>query len=183
MELNLSKQDEAFRDEVRNFISANYPAEMRVPNPETDLTKEQSLLWHRILYRKGWIAPLWPKEYGGPGWTITQRYIFEQETSRAGTLPPLPFGVTMVGPVIYTFGNDAQKKRFLPRILSGDDWWSQGYSEPGAGSDLASLRTKAVRDGDHYIINGHKTWTTLAQPRRIVGGKLGAGDARAANAA
>ena len=145
------------------FIADNYPAEMRVPNPETDLTKEQSLLWHRILYRKGWIAPLWPKEYGGPGWTITQRYIFEQETSRAGTLPPLAFGVTMVGPVIYTFGNDAQKKKFLPRILSGDDWWCQGYSEPGAGSDLASLRTKAVRDGDHYIVNGHKTWTTLAQ--------------------
>jgi alkylation response protein AidB-like acyl-CoA dehydrogenase len=163
MELNLSKQDEAFRDEVRTFIAANYPAEMQVPNPETDLTKEQSLLWHRILYRKGWIAPLWPKEYGGPGWTITQQYIFGQETSRAGTLPPLAFGVTMVGPVIYAFGNDAQKKRFLPRILSGDDWWCQGYSEPGAGSDLASLRTKAVRDGDHYVVNGHKTWTTLAQ--------------------
>jgi alkylation response protein AidB-like acyl-CoA dehydrogenase len=163
MELNLSKEDAAFRDEVRSFIAANYPAEMRVPNAETDLTKEQSLLWHRILYKKGWIAPLWPKEYGGPGWTVTQRYIFEQETSRAGTLPPLPFAVVMVGPVIYTFGNDAQKKKFLPRILSGEDWWCQGYSEPGAGSDLASLRTKAVRDGDSYIVNGHKTWTTLAQ--------------------
>jgi alkylation response protein AidB-like acyl-CoA dehydrogenase len=121
MELNLSKEDAAFREEVRTFIAENYPTEMRVPNPETDLTKEQSLLWHRILYRKGWIAPLWPKEYGGPGWTITQRYIFEQETSRAGTLPPLPFGVTMVGPVIYTFGGDEQKNKFLPRILSGDD--------------------------------------------------------------
>jgi alkylation response protein AidB-like acyl-CoA dehydrogenase len=163
MELNLSKEDAAFRDEVRTFIAENYPTEMRVPNPETDLTKEQSLLWHRILYKKGWIAPSWPKEYGGPGWTITQRYIFEQETSRAGTLPPLPFGVTMVGPVIYTFGGDQQKKRFLPRILSGDDWWCQGYSEPGAGSDLASLRTKAVRDRDHYVVNGRKTWTTLAQ--------------------
>ena len=163
MELNLSKEDAAFRDEVRTFIAENYPTEMRVPNPETDLTKEQSLLWHRILYKKGWIAPSWPKEYGGPGWTITQRYIFEQETSRAGTLPPLPFGITMVGPVIYTFGGDEQKKKFLPRILSGDDWWCQGYSEPGAGSDLASLRTKAVRDRDHYVVNGHKTWTTLAQ--------------------
>ena len=163
MELNLSKEDAAFRDEVRAFVAKNYPTEMRVPNPETDLTKEQSLLWHRILYKKGWIAPSWPKEYGGPGWTITQRYIFEQETSRAGTLPPLPFGVTMVGPVIYTFGGDEQKKKFLPRILSGDDWWCQGYSEPGAGSDLASLRTKAVRDRDHYVVNGHKTWTTLAQ--------------------
>ena len=163
MELNLSKQDTAFRDEVRAFIAENYPAEMRVPNPETDLSKEQSLLWHRILHRKGWIAPLWPREHGGPGWTLTQRFIWEQEASRAGTLPPLAFGVTMVGPVIYTFGTDAQKQRFLPRILSGDDWWCQGYSEPGAGSDLASLRTKAVRDGDDYIVNGHKTWTTLAQ--------------------
>jgi len=163
MELKLSNADAAFRDEVRSFITDNYPVEMRVPNPETDLTKEQSLLWHRILYRKGWVAPLWPKEYGGPGWTITQRYIFEQETSRAGTLPPLPFGITMVGPVIYTFGTEAQKKRFLPRILSGEDWWAQGYSEPGAGSDLAALRTKAMRSGGHYVVNGHKTWTTLAQ--------------------
>src|SRR5213078_221457 len=136
---------------------------MRVPNPETDLSKEQMLLWHRILHQKGWIAPLWPKEHGGPGWSITQRFIFEQETSRAGTLPPLAFSVTMVGPVIYTFGNHAQKQKFLPRILSGEDWWCQGYSEPGSGSDLASVRTRAVRDGDHYIVNGHKTWTTLAQ--------------------
>jgi hypothetical protein len=163
MDLNLSKEDAAFRDEVRAFIAQNYPREMRVPNPETDLTKEQSLLWHRILYKKGWVAPLWPKEHGGPGWSITQRFIWEQETSRAGTLPPLAFGVTMVGPVIYTFGNEAQKRKFLPRILSGDDWWCQGYSEPGSGSDLASIRTKAVREGEHYIVNGHKTWTTLAQ--------------------
>jgi alkylation response protein AidB-like acyl-CoA dehydrogenase len=163
VELSLSSEDAAFRDEVRAFIADNYPAEMRVSNPETDLTKDQMLLWHRILHRKGWIAPLWPKEYGGPGWSITQRFIFEQETSRAGTLPPLAFSVTMVGPVIYTFGNDDQKKKFLPRILSGDDWWCQGYSEPGSGSDLASLRTKATRDGDYYIVNGHKTWTMLAQ--------------------
>jgi alkylation response protein AidB-like acyl-CoA dehydrogenase len=163
MELTLSPEDAAFRDEVRSFIVENYPAEMRVPNPETDLSKEQMLLWHRILHKKGWIAPLWPKEYGGPGWSITRRFIFEQETTRAGTLPPLAFSVTMVGPVIYTFGNEAQKKRFLPRILSGEDWWCQGYSEPGSGSDLATVRTKAVRDGDYYIVNGHKTWTTLAQ--------------------
>jgi alkylation response protein AidB-like acyl-CoA dehydrogenase len=163
MELNLSSEDAAFRDEVRAFIAENYPQEMRVPNPETDLTKEQSLLWHRILFRKGWIAPLWPKQYGGTGWSIIQRFIWDQEASRAGTLPPLPFSVTMVGPVIYTYGNEAQKAKFLPQILSGEDWWCQGYSEPGAGSDLASVRTKAVRDGDHYIVNGHKTWTTLAQ--------------------
>jgi alkylation response protein AidB-like acyl-CoA dehydrogenase len=163
MELVLSKEDAAFRDEVRAFIAENYPTEMRVPNPETDLSKEQMLLWHRILYKKGWIAPLWPKEYGGPGWSITRRFIFEQETTRAGTLPPLAFSITMVGPVIYTFGNEAQQKKFLPRILSGEDWWCQGYSEPGSGSDLASVRTKAVREGDHYVVNGHKTWTTLAQ--------------------
>jgi alkylation response protein AidB-like acyl-CoA dehydrogenase len=163
MELKLSPVDAAFRDEVCAFIADNYPDEMRVPNPETDLTKEQMLLWHRILHKKGWIAPLWPKEYGGPGWSITRRFIFEQETTRAGTLPPLAFSVTMVGPVIYTFGNEAQKKRFLPRILSGEDWWCQGYSEPGSGSDLATVRTKAVRDGDHFVVNGHKTWTTLAQ--------------------
>jgi alkylation response protein AidB-like acyl-CoA dehydrogenase len=163
MELNLSNEDATFRDEVRTFIAENYPQEMRVPNPETDLTKEQSMLWHRILFRKGWIAPLWPKQYGGTGWSIIQRFIWEQETSRAGTLPPLAFSVTMVGPVIYTYGNEVQKTKFLPRILSGEDWWCQGYSEPGSGSDLASVRTKAVRDGDHYIVNGHKTWTTLAQ--------------------
>src|SRR6202521_1095067 len=136
---------------------------MRVPNPETDLTKEQSMLWHRILHKKGWIAPLWPKQYGGPGWSITQRFIWEQETSRAGTMPPLAFSVTMVGPVIYTFGNDAQKQKFLPRILAGQDWWCQGYSEPGSGSDLASLRTSAVRRGDHYLVNGQKTWNTMGQ--------------------
>jgi alkylation response protein AidB-like acyl-CoA dehydrogenase len=163
MELQLSSEDAAFRDEVREFIAENYPTEMRVPNPETDLSKEQMLLWHRILHRKGWIAPLWPKQYGGPGWSITQRFLFERETTRAGTLPPLAFSVTMVGPVIYTFGNEAQKQKFLPRILSGEDWWCQGYSEPGSGSDLATVRTKAVREGDHYIVNGHKTWTTLAQ--------------------
>jgi alkylation response protein AidB-like acyl-CoA dehydrogenase len=163
MELNLSSEDAAFRDEVRAFIAENYPREMRVPNPETDLTKEQSLLWHRILFGKGWIAPLWPKQYGGTGWSVIQRFIWDQETSRAGTLPPLAFSVTMVGPVIYTYGNEAQKTKFLPRILSGEDWWCQGYSEPGSGSDLASVRTKAVRDGDHYVVNGHKTWTTLAQ--------------------
>src|SRR3981189_2785559 len=121
------------------------------------------LLWHRILHKKGWIAPLWPKKYSGPGVSITRRFIFEQETPRAGTVPPLAFSVTMVGPVIYTYGNDAQKKKFLPGTPSGGDWWCQGYSEPGSGSDLASVRTKAVRDGDHYIVNGHKTWTTLAQ--------------------
>jgi alkylation response protein AidB-like acyl-CoA dehydrogenase len=163
MEWKSSGEDAAFRDEVRSFIAENYPEEMRVPNPETDLSKEQSLLWHKILHKKGWVAPSWPKEYGGPGWSLAQRFIWEQETSRAGALPPLAFSVTMVGPVIYTYGTDAQKNKFLPRILSGEDWWCQGYSEPGSGSDLASVRTKAVDNGDHYVVNGHKTWTSLAQ--------------------
>jgi alkylation response protein AidB-like acyl-CoA dehydrogenase len=163
MELKLSPEDEAFRKEVRAFIAENYPAEMRVTNPDTDLTKEQSLLWHRILHRKGWIAPKWPREYGGTGWSVTKQYIWEQETALAGTLPPLAFSVTMVGPVIYTFGSPEQKAKFLPRILSGEDWWCQGYSESGAGSDLAAVRCRAVRDGDHYVVDGHKTWTTLAQ--------------------
>ncbi len=109
------------------------------------------------------VAPIWPKEYGGPGWSVTQRFIFNQESANAEMPTTLPFGLSMVGPVIFTFGNDAQKKKYLPRILSGEDWWCQGYSEPGAGSDLANLRTKAVREGDHYIVNGQKTWTTLAQ--------------------
>jgi hypothetical protein len=162
MDLTFSPDDDAFRQEVRAFIRDHYPPEMRVANPHTDLTKQQVLLWHRILHKKGWIAPSWPKEFGRTGW-ITQRYIWEQEAAAADTSPPLPFGLTMVGPVIYTFGTAGQRERFLPPILSGDHWWCQGYSEPGAGSDLASLRTRAVRDGDHYIVNGHKTWTTLAQ--------------------
>ncbi len=125
--------------------------------------RRKNLAWQKILYRKGWVAPSWPVEYGGTGWTEMQNYIWNEENARAETTPLLPFGLSMVGPVIYTFGNEEQKKRFLPGILSGDDWWCQGYSEPGSGSDLASLRTKAVREGDHYIVNGSKTWTTLAQ--------------------
>ena len=117
----------------------------------------------QLLYKKGWVAPAWPKEYGGAGWSVTQRYIFDTRRAKAEMPTTLPFGLGMVGPVIYTFGSEAQKKKFLPRILSGEDWWCQGYSEPGAGSDLACLRTRAVREGDHYIVNGQKTWTTLAQ--------------------
>lgn len=129
----------------------------------TQTSPSSRLLWHRILHKKGWIAPSWPTEFGDTGWNITQRYIWEQEAAAANTFPPLPFGLTMVGPVIYTFETARQRERYLSPILSGDHWWCQGYSEPGAGSDLASLRTRAVRDGYHYIVNGHKTWTTLAQ--------------------
>ena len=164
MDLEFTPEDIAFRNEARTFITESYPAQLRGKQDEgEDLSKEDFLLWHRVLAKKGWIAPAWPVEYGGPGWTATQRYIWSEETARADCIRILPFGITMVGPVIYTFGTAEQKARFLPRILSGDDWWCQGYSEPGAGSDLASLRTKAVKDGDEYVVNGQKTWTTMAQ--------------------
>ncbi|MBU6251911.1 MAG: acyl-CoA dehydrogenase family protein [Alphaproteobacteria bacterium] len=164
MNLEFSPEEIAFRDEVRAFIAENYPAELRGKQDEGDeLSKEDFLSWHRVLYKKGWVAPAWPKEYGGTGWTATQRYIWSEETARADCIRLMPFGLTMVGPVIYTFGTPEQKAKFLPRILSGEDWWCQGYSEPGSGSDLASLRTRAARDGDHYVVNGQKTWTTMAQ--------------------
>ena len=162
MDMRFSPEELAFRDEVREFIANNYPHELKGAR-RGEMSKEDILKWHRILYKKGWVAPHWPKEYGGCGWSITQRYIWNEESARAETTPLLPFGLSMVGPVIFTFGNEEQKKRFLPGILSADDWWCQGYSEPGSGSDLASLRTRAVREGDHYIVNGSKTWTTLAQ--------------------
>ena len=163
MNLEFSPEEVAFRNEVRAFIEANYPAHLKGKGLREDLSKDDFLAWHKILGKKGWSAPAWPKEYGGTGWTATQRYIWLEENARAETIPPLPFGVSMVGPVIYTFGTPEQKQRFLPGILSGDVWWAQGYSEPGAGSDLASLKTKAVREGDFYIVNGQKTWTTLGQ--------------------
>ncbi|MBL0767520.1 acyl-CoA dehydrogenase family protein [Sphingopyxis sp. XHP0097] len=164
MDMEFSPEDLAFQKEVRDFIAENYPAELRGKQDEgEELSKEDFLAWHKVLYEKGWVAPAWPVEYGGTGWTPTQRFIFSEETARADCIRLLPFGLSMVGPVIYTFGTPEQKAYFLPRILSGEDWWCQGYSEPGAGSDLASLRTTAVRDGDDYIVNGQKTWTTLAQ--------------------
>ncbi|RAV74365.1 acyl-CoA dehydrogenase family protein, partial [Aerococcus loyolae] len=163
MDMSFSPEDLAFRDEVRSFIADNYPKDLKSRRTRGEMTKEDILRWHRILYKKGWVVPHWPVQYGGTGWTITQRYIWNEENARAETQPLLPFGLSMVGPVIFSSGNEEQKKRFLPGILSGDDWWCQGYSEPGAGSDLASLKTRAVRDGDHYIVNGHKIWTTLAQ--------------------
>jgi alkylation response protein AidB-like acyl-CoA dehydrogenase len=164
MDLEFAPEDVAFRDEVRIFIAENYPKALRGKQDEGDeLSKEDFLAWHKILAAKGWIAPAWPVEYGGPGWTATQRFIWSEETARADCIRIMPFGVTMVGPVIYTFGTAEQKAKFLPGILSGDDWWCQGYSEPGAGSDLASLRTKAVAEGSDYIVNGQKTWTTMAQ--------------------
>ena len=164
MHLDFSPEDLAFQREVRAFISENYPASLRGKQDEGDeLSKEDFLSWHRILAKKGWVAPAWPVEYGGTGWTATQKYIWSEETASADCIRLMPFGLSMVGPVIYAFGTPEQKARFLPGILSGDDWWCQGYSEPGSGSDLASLRTKAVREGDEYVVNGQKTWTTMAQ--------------------
>jgi alkylation response protein AidB-like acyl-CoA dehydrogenase len=164
MNLDFSPEDIAFRNEVRTFIEENYPQNLRDKRDEgEELAKEDHLSWHRILAKKGWVAPSWPKEWGGTGWTPTQKYIWSEEQARADTIPILPFGINMVSPVIYTFGSQEQKERFLPPTYNGDIWWCQGYSEPGSGSDLASLKTRAVRDGDHYIVNGQKTWTTLAQ--------------------
>ncbi len=162
MDVDFTPEDNAFRDEVRRFIKENYPKHL-VGADRADISKEDFLAWQKILHTKGWVAPSWPVEYGGTGWTVTQKYIFNEESAHFGTIAPLPFGVQMLGPVIYTFGNQQQKDQVLPGILSGETWWCQGYSEPGAGSDLASLKTKAVRDGDTYVVNGHKMWTTLAQ--------------------
>jgi alkylation response protein AidB-like acyl-CoA dehydrogenase len=162
MDLNYSQEESSFRDEVRAWLKANLPQDLRekVAN-YGELGREDLLRWHRILAKQGWVAPSWPKEWGGTSWNVVQRYIFEEECGLAGTPPLIPFGLAMCGPVLIRFGTEAQKKRFLPRIYNGDDFWCQGYSEPGSGSDLASLKTKSERKGEHYIVNGQKTWTTL----------------------
>jgi alkylation response protein AidB-like acyl-CoA dehydrogenase len=164
MDLDYTGEDRAFRDKVRAFLDESFPTDLQHKvRSHLRLTKEDVVRWHKILYQQGWVAPGWPVEYGGPGWTPVQQHIFEDECARAGTPRLMPFGINMVAPVIMAFGNQSQKDYYLPRILSCEDWWCQGYSEPGSGSDLASLKTSAVRDGDHYIVNGQKTWTTLAQ--------------------
>ncbi len=162
MDLNYSAEELAFRDEVRSWLNANLPKDLREKVATyAELDREDLLRWHRILAKQGWVAPSWPKEWGGTGWNVVQRYIFEEECGYAGTPPLIPFGLAMCGPVLLRFGTEAQKKRFLPRIYNGDDFWCQGYSEPGSGSDLASLKTKAESKGDHYLVNGQKIWTTL----------------------
>ena len=163
MDINFTPQDEAFRAEVRAFIEENQPHHLKGVRRGEYRNKEDFLAWQRTLYKKGWLVPSWPAPYNQLKWTPTQKYIWGEECARAETPMILPFGVSMVGPVIYTFGTEEQKAKHIPGILSGDVWWCQGYSEPGAGSDLASLKTTAVRDGDDYIVNGQKTWTTLAQ--------------------
>jgi len=164
MELILTPEEEAFRQEVREFLAAEVPEEVkRKTMTGFRLSKEEHVSWQKKLYEKGWVAPGWPVEHGGSGWTPMQKHLFEEECAAAGAPPVIAFGVTMVAPVIMAFGNKEQKDYYLPRILRSDDWWCQGYSEPGSGSDLASLRTKAVLNGDHYIVNGQKAWTSLAQ--------------------
>ncbi|RXH33361.1 acyl-CoA dehydrogenase [Bradyrhizobium nanningense] len=162
MDLTFTEGERAFRDEVRQFLRDNVPPETQRKLVEgRRLSKDEMIAGARVLNKKG--IPYWPKEYGGAGWTPAQQYIFEEEVQAFTAQTMYDFGVSLIGPVIYTFGNDAQKKYYLPRIINVDDWWCQGFSEPGAGSDLASLRTRAVRNGDHYVVNGQKTWTTLAQ--------------------
>ena len=164
MQVSFSDAELAFQDEIRRFFADEYPDEIRAAMEAGDgLSPELQVRWQKILYEKGWAAPNWPEEYGGTGWTPVQKYIFAREEGHANAPHFVPFGVNMVGPVIYTFGNEAQKQRFLPDILASNVWWAQGYSEPGAGSDLASLKMKAELAGDHYVVNGTKTWTTLGQ--------------------
>jgi alkylation response protein AidB-like acyl-CoA dehydrogenase len=164
MDLAFTPEEQKFREEVRAWVHANLPKETshKVHN-SLRLTRDDLQNWARILGKKGWLGYGWPKEFGGPGWNAVQKHLFEEECALAGAPRIVPFGPVMVAPVIMTFGSPEQQKRFLPGIASGDVWWSQGYSEPGSGSDLASLKCRAERKGDKYIVNGQKTWTTLAQ--------------------
>ena len=162
MDLHYSPEERAFRDEVRGWLAATLPADIRDKVTHYHhLDKEDYLRWHKILAAKGWSVPHWPVEWGGTGWNITQRYIYDEEFGLAGAPMLPPFGPSMCASVLLRFGTPQQKERFLPRIREGDDFWVQGYSEPGSGSDLASLKTRADRRGDHYVVNGQKIWTTL----------------------
>lgn len=164
MHATFTDDELAFRDEVRAFFRDEIPEDIRSKRmQEIPLSPEDQINFQKCLYEKGWIAPNWPVEYGGTGWSAVQKYLFGTEMAQANAPDIIPFGLGMVGPVIYTFGNEAQKERFLPDILASNVWWCQGYSEPGAGSDLAALKTRAELSGDHYIVNGTKTWTTLGQ--------------------
>ena len=164
MHLDYSAGDHAFRDEVRAFLKDNLPPAIAAKMKGGQMLSKQDFLdWQAKLLARGWLAHSWPEEYGGSGFTPFQKHIFEEECVNAGAPELPPFGLNMLGPVLIKFGSDEQKAHYLPRILDGTDWWCQGYSEPGAGSDLASLKTRAVRDGDHYVVNGQKTWTTLGQ--------------------
>ena len=164
MDLTLTAEQTAFRLHIRAWVAANLPPDIsHKVHHALQLTREDQQRWARILGQQGWLGWGWPKEFGGPGWNAVQRHLFEEECALAGAPRVQPFGPVMVAPVIMAFGTPAQQQRFLPGIASGAVWWSQGYSEPGSGSDLASLKCKAERKGDYYIVNGQKTWTTMGQ--------------------
>jgi hypothetical protein len=164
MDLNFTAEEIAFRNEIRRWVGENLPKDIsRKVRDGLRLTRDDMQRWARILGRKGWLGHGWPREFGGPGWNAVQRHLFEEECAMAGAPRIVPFGPVMVAPVIMAFGSPEQQKKHLPGIMSGDVWWSQGFSEPGAGSDLAALKTRAERRGDKYIVNGQKTWTTFAQ--------------------
>jgi len=164
MDIHFTPEEQAFREEVRTFLNSKLPSDIaRKVKTGKHVGKDDMVRWQKILNEQGWFAVNWSVEYGGTGWTPVQKHIFDEECAKAGTPGVVPFGVSMVAPVIIKFGTEEQKQYYLPRILNSDDWWCQGYSEPGAGSDLAGLKTRAVREGDHYIVNGQKTWTTLGQ--------------------
>ncbi len=164
MNADFTAEEQTFQDQVRTFLQNDFPAELRKKvDAGIRLSKEELVRWQKILYKKGWAAPNWPVEYGGTGWSPTQKYIFATEMGLIGAPEPVPFGMKMVAPVIMAYGSDEQKQRFLPDIIQSNVWWCQGYSEPNAGSDLASLKTSAVRDGDEYVVNGSKTWNTYGQ--------------------
>jgi alkylation response protein AidB-like acyl-CoA dehydrogenase len=164
MNLDFSAEEMAFRDEVRSFFASEYPQDVIAKNVNwVELGKDDYVRAQKALHARGWAAPNWPRQYGGAGWSHTQRYLFFKEMGASGAPWIIPFGMMMVAPVIYTFGSEEQKARFLPGILSSDVWWCQGYSEADAGSDLAALRTSAIRRGNDYVVNGAKMWTTMAQ--------------------
>ncbi len=164
MDLAFTPDELTFRDEIRAWVKANLPPAIaaKVHKAQT-LTRDDQQTWAKILGKQGWLGYGWPKQFGGPGWSAVQKHLFEEECAMAGAPRIVPFGPVMVAPVIMAYGSPEQQKRFLPGIADGSVWWSQGYSEPGSGSDLASVRTKAERKGDKYIVNGQKTWTTLGQ--------------------
>ena len=164
MNLDFTPEQDAFRAEVRAWLDENLSSRLADKvRTSKHLSKQDMEEWHAKLHARGWLANHWPEEYGGPGWGPVEKFIFEDECAMANAPRIVPFGVSMLGPVLLKYGSDEQKAHYLPRILDGTDWWCQGYSEPGAGSDLASLKTTAVKEGDHYIVNGQKTWTTLGQ--------------------
>ena len=164
MDLNFTAEETAFRHEIRAWVAESLPADIaHKVRHSLRLSRDDHQRWAKILGKKGWLGWGWPKQFGGPGWNAIQKHLFEEELALACAPRVIPFGPVMVAPVIMAFGNAEQHKRFLPGIASGEVWWSQGYSEPGSGSDLASLKCKAERQGDKYIVNGQKTWTTLGQ--------------------